>query len=94
MAKTAKLNIRIDPAVKGEAEELFRNFGITLSDAINIFLHQSVMVGGLPFDMKVARFNSETEAAMQEAILIGNGTVAAKAYSSARALFEELDTEC
>jgi len=94
MAKTANLNIRIDPDTKENAEMLFKSFGITVSDAVNIFLHQSLMVGGLPFDMKLTRYNAETEAAMQEANLIASGKIPAKGYSSARALFEELDVEC
>ena len=93
MAKTANLNIRIDPDIKENAEMLYKNFGITVSDAVNIFLRQSLMVGGLPFDMKLS-FNAETEAAMQEATLIASGKMPAKGYSSARALFEELDAEC
>jgi DNA-damage-inducible protein J len=67
MAKTANLNIRIDPKIKQGAEQLFSTFGITLSDAINIFLRQSLMVGGLPFELKKPRYNAETEAAMREA---------------------------
>ena len=94
MAKTANLNIRIDPATKDNAEKLFKNFGITLSDAVNIFLHQSLIEGGLPFEMKVTRYNEETEKAIQEAILIASGKIPSKKYSSARELFEELDSEC
>ena len=94
MAKSANLNIRIDPDTKENAEILFKSFGITVSDAVNIFLRQSLMVGGLPFEMKLSRYNPETEAAMQEAALIANGKMPTKAYSSARALFEELDAEC
>ena len=52
MAKTASLNIRIDPETKIGVENLFSQFGITVTDAVNIFLHQSLMVGGLPFEMK------------------------------------------
>jgi len=52
MAKTASLNIRIDPEIKFDAEKLFSRFGITVTDAVNIFLHQSLMIGGLPFEMK------------------------------------------
>lgn len=48
MAKTANLNIRIEPDVKLNAEKLFATFGITLSDAVNIFLHKALMEGGLP----------------------------------------------
>ena len=61
MAKTANINIRIDPEVKSKAEKLYADFGITLTDAINIFLHKSIMEGGLPFEMKNPHFNKETE---------------------------------
>lgn len=39
------------------------------------------------------RYNAETEAAMDEARAIMDGRVQAKRYSSAYALFEELDAE-
>ena len=51
------------------------------------------MEGGLPFEMKQPRYNAETEAAMNEARAIMGGQVQAKSYSSAHALFEELDAE-
>ena len=93
MTKTANLNIRIDPQTKQGAEELFSTFGITISDAVTIFLRQSLMVGGLPFEMKQPRYNAATEAAMQEAWEIVNGQKKTKSYSSADELFEELDAE-
>ena len=93
MAKTANINVRIDPETKARAEQLFASFGITVTDAINIFLHQSIMEGGLPFEMKQPRYHAETEAAMQEARAIIEGQISAKRYASARALFEELDAE-
>ena len=43
MAKTAILNVRIDPETKNNAENLYSSFGITISDAINMFLHQSLL---------------------------------------------------
>ena len=93
MVKTKNLNIRIDPKIKLGAEQLFATFGITISDAVNIFLHQSLLVGGLPFEMKQPRYNIETEAAMQEARDIISGKKKAKRYSSADELFAELDAE-
>lgn len=93
MAKTANINVRIDPETKAGAEKLFASFGITVTDAINIFLRKSIMEGGLPFEMKQPRYNAETEAAMQEARYIMNGDVSTKSYSSARELFAELDSE-
>lgn len=93
MAKTANINIRIDPETKTSAEELFSSFGITVTDAINIFLRKSIMEGGLPFEMKQPRYNAETEAAMKEARVIMKGQKKVKRYPDAHTLFEELDAE-
>lgn len=94
MAKTANINIRIDPETKESAEELYSHFGITVTDAINIFLHQSLMVGGLPFEMKQPCYNALTEAAMQEARDILNRKVQAKKYSSVSEMVEDMNSEC
>ena len=93
MVKTANLNIRIDPLTKQGAEQLYSTFGITISDAVNIFLRQSLLVGGLPFEMKQPRYNAETKAAIQEARDIMSGKKKVKGYSSADELFAELDAE-
>ena len=90
MAKTATINIRIEPEIKADVEKLFSSFGITVSDAVNIFLRKSLMEGGLPFDVKQPRYNAETEAAMQEARNIAAGKITAKRYANAKELFEDL----
>ena len=48
-SKTSTFRMRIDPATKQEAELLFASCGITLTDAVNIFLRQSINTGGIPF---------------------------------------------
>lgn len=93
MAKTANINVRIDPETKSCAEKLFSSFGITVSDAINIFLHKSIMEGGLPFELKQPRYNPETEAAIEEAKAIMSGKIQAKRYTSVHAMLEDLDKE-
>ena len=50
--KTAIFNMRIDPDLKREAEELFASFGLNLSDAVTMFFHQAVREQGLPFELK------------------------------------------
>ncbi|MBM6732768.1 type II toxin-antitoxin system RelB/DinJ family antitoxin [Megasphaera stantonii] len=90
MAKTATINIRIEPEIKADVEKLFSSFGITVSDAVNIFLRKSLMEGGLPFDVKQPRYNGETEAAMQEARNIAAGKVPVKRYANVKELFEDL----
>ncbi len=61
MAKTASISLRIEPAVKAQLEALYASFGISVTDAINIFLHTSLMEGGFPFQPKQPRYNLETE---------------------------------
>ena len=66
MAKTANINIRTEPDLKFKIENLYSQFGITVSDAVNIFFHQSIMQGGLPFQMQIPEFNAETLAAIDD----------------------------
>jgi len=93
MLKSANLHIRIDPETKASAEELFSTFGITVSDAVIMFLRQSLLVGGLPFELRQPRYNAETEAAIQEARDIMAGKVYAKSYSSLDEFYADLDSE-
>ena len=59
MSKTTTLTIRIDPAVKRKVEKLYSTFGLNLSDAINMFIHQSLRIGGLPFELKDPFYRGE-----------------------------------
>lgn len=89
--KTATLNMRVDPSVKEEAERVYAQFGMNLTDAVNVFLHKSIMEGGLPFDLRQPRFNAETELAMREAREIAAGRLSAARYGSAAEAFGEND---
>jgi DNA-damage-inducible protein J len=91
MAKTSSLNIRIDPETKKGAEQLFGTFGITVTDAVNIFLRQSLMVGGLPFELRLPRYNATTELALQEARDIMVGKISAKTYKNVAEMNAEID---
>ena len=65
-AQTSNLTVRLDKQVKQDAEKLFNELGMTLSGAINIFLHQALEVEGLPFAVKKKRPNRETLAALKD----------------------------
>ncbi len=64
---TVPTQIRIDAEVKKEANELFANLGLDMSSAVNLFLHQCVLRGGLPFSVEMPKFRRETLEAMEEA---------------------------
>lgn len=49
MEKTATLNLRVNPAVKGRAEEVLSRLGIPMSTAIDMYLNQISLTGGIPF---------------------------------------------
>ena len=91
MVKDTNFNMRINKQKKTSLEDLYSKLGMTLPEAVNVFFEKSLMVGGIPFDVRMPRYNKETEAAMQEARDIAAGTVKARSYSSAHELFTELD---
>ena len=72
MVKTSMLTMRIDPDVKKRLEKLYSSFGLTISDAINMFIHQSLIVGGLPFELKnpglKGEFNIENKSFKEESV--------------------------
>ena len=91
MAKSAMLSLRVEPSVKKDAEAMFSDLGLSLSDAVNVFLHKSLMVGGLPFEVREERPDRETVMAMQEARDIARGKKQVKTYSTAQEMFDDFD---
>ena len=89
MADTTNFSVRMDSEVKKQCEALYNDLGMTLTTAINVFLRQSLRVGGLPFELRQERPNKETIAAMLEAERIAHDP-SVKEYDDLDELFEEL----
>lgn len=49
MEKTATLNLRVNPTVKEQAEIVLSRLGVPMSTAINMYLNQISLTGGIPF---------------------------------------------
>lgn len=64
---TVPTQVRIDETLKRQSTELFTQLGIDMSGAVNMFLRQCVMRGGLPFEVSVPRYRQEVLEAMEEA---------------------------
>ena len=47
--KTATFQMRINPEVKQQVEDIYARQGLTFTDAVNIFIQQSLNMEGLPF---------------------------------------------
>ena len=64
---TVPTQIRIDSKVKEQANILFADLGLDMSSAVNIFLRQCILRGGLPFNVELPRFSDEVLSAIAEA---------------------------
>lgn len=49
MEKTATLNLRVNPMVKERAEVVLSKLGVPMSTAIDMYLNQIALTGGIPF---------------------------------------------
>lgn len=79
---------RVKPELKQEAEAIFDAIGLSMGDAIRLFLQQSVNIGGLPFQPMVKQPNAETLAAINE-LESGNG----KRFATVDDLLEDLEDD-
>lgn len=93
LTKDANFNMRINKQKKLELEALYGSLGMTLPEAVNIFFEKSLLEGGIPFDVRLPRYNRESEEAMQETRDILSGKVETKSYNSVRKIFDDLDKE-
>jgi len=55
MEKSATLNLRVNPQLKEQAEDILRQLGIPMSTAIDMFLNQITLVGGIPFSVTLPK---------------------------------------
>lgn len=87
---TVPTQIRIDAGVKRQANELFSMLGMDLSSAVNIFLKQCILRGGLPFTVEVPQYSQKVLDAMAEARAIA-GDPHVKGYTSMEELRKALE---
>ncbi len=55
MEKSATLNLRVNSALKEQAESILRQLGIPMSTAVDMFLNQITLVGGIPFPVTLPK---------------------------------------
>ena len=64
MEKTQMLNVRVSPSVKQQAEDVLKQLGIPMATAIDIYLRQITLTGGIPFSLSLpkapAALNADT----------------------------------
>ena len=87
MAASAIINVRTDIQTKEQAEALFKDFGLSMSSAINVFLKQVIKEKRIPFDIGYSIPNDLTSKTMKEA---EEGKNLSETFSSTEDLMESL----
>lgn len=86
MATTTMVHVRVDEHIKAQATETLAAMGLSVSDAVRVFLMRVVADKQMPFALKVP--NAETRAAMVEADEIARTRRAR--FETATELFDDL----
>ena len=87
---TVNTSIKIDEETKKEAQKLFKDLGLSLSTAIDIFLKQAIREKGIPFYINSLHENSELAKAFEEAKQIKKNPSNYKSYSSPEEMFKDV----
>ena len=70
MEKSATLNLRVSPEVKKSAEMVLFQLGVPMATAINMFLKQITLTGGIPFVVTLPKAPNSVNADMMDTSLI------------------------
>jgi DNA-damage-inducible protein J len=84
MPKTAVISARIDPHLKSKAERVFRELGLSTTQAITLFYREVNLQHGLPFQVKIP--NRATRQALRAAQKRRN----LASFENANDLFQDL----
>jgi len=87
MGTTAMVHVRVDQQIKEQAAETLATMGLSVSDAVRVFLMRVVADKQMPFRLRVP--NVETRAAMDEADDIVRTHHAR--FNNASELFDDLE---
>lgn len=87
--KTVAKNFRIDSELNRQATELLNGLGLSMSQAVSIFLKQVVLQKGLPFEVKYPEYSDELICALKEGESLSQDKNA-QTYSTPKELWNEL----
>ena len=93
MSKTTTMNIRIEPELKKEVEEILTDLGMNIADAVTIYFKQIVLTDSIPLQIKRPKFNKETLEAITEADEIMKHPENYKSYNNVYEMVEEIENE-
>jgi DNA-damage-inducible protein J len=84
MAATRMIHVRVDDDIKDQATEALSVMGLSLSDAVRLFLKRVVIEQALPIELKVP--NAKTIAAIKE-----SRSMKKARFNNSQELFDDLE---
>ena len=87
------LNVRVNSKLKADSDKLFKNMGLNMSTAINIFLTKCVNTSSIPFTIEDDKPNKKLIHALKEADYIEKHPNKYKGYNNVDELFEVLESD-
>ncbi len=91
-SNTTNLNVRVDSTLKKESDMLFKDLGLNMSTAINMFLTQCVKTSSIPFNISEPKPSRQLKRALKEAERIAKHPERYKSYDNIDDLFKDLDS--
>ena len=82
--------VRVNDNIKKEVMPILEDLGLSLSEAINIYLKQITITEGIPFTIKRKRLNNETIQAIED---VEKGIGLSKGYSNLEEMWNDLGKE-
>ena len=93
MASMAVINVNVDAKTKEQANLIFKDLGLNMSTAINMFLTQVVKRDGIPFEITNPKPSRELLEALEESEQILNGRIERKGYHNAEDMVMDIINE-
>lgn len=90
---TTNLNVRVDSTLKQESDLLFKDLGLNMTTAINMFLTKCVKTASIPFKIEEPKPSKELRRALKEAKYMEKHPGKYKSYNTVKELFADLDSE-
>jgi len=84
-AQTSMLHVRVEDSIKTQATQTLNAMGLSMAEAVRLFLHRVVAAQAFPIELKVP--NARTRAAMEESRTM---MTRAPRFNSAQEMFDEL----
>lgn len=97
--KTTTLNLRVNPETKKKAETVLKKLGIPMSVAIDMYLNQISLTGGIPFRVTLPAVPTDinadlmTDAEMTQKLESGYADMNAGRVREASAVFDSFRKE-